>query len=127
LEILKEVVPKLSRVAILRQIGRAGAETGAIESAARTLAMKVVFADVRIPTDIEGAFAAMTRSQTGAFLILGGSLTWASRQQIADLAVRHRLPGIPFSGSTPRPDCSSRTDRARSLITRASLLTSTRL
>jgi putative tryptophan/tyrosine transport system substrate-binding protein len=94
LEILKEVVPKLSRVAILRQIGRAGAETGAIESAARTLAMKVVFADVRIPTDIEGAFAAMTRSQTGAFLILGGSLTWASRQQIADLAVRHRLPGI---------------------------------
>ena len=56
--------------------------------------MTVVFADVRLPTDIEGAFAAMTRSRAGAFLILGGPMTWTSRQQIADLAVRHRLPGI---------------------------------
>lgn len=96
LETLNEAVPKLSRVGILRQIGRAGAETGAIEAAARKLTMTVVFADVRIPTDIEGAFAAMTRSRVGAFLILGGSMTWMSRQQIADLAVQHRLPGIHF-------------------------------
>jgi putative ABC transport system substrate-binding protein len=94
LEVLNEAVPKLSRVGILRQIGRAGAEGGAIEAAVRTLAMTVVFADVRLPTDIEGAFAAMTRSRAGAFLILGGPMTWTSRQQIADLAVRHRLPGI---------------------------------
>jgi ABC-type uncharacterized transport system substrate-binding protein len=94
LGVLNEAVPKLSRVGILRQIGRAGAEAGAIESAVRTLAMTVVFADVRLPTDIEGAFAAMTRSRAGAFLILGGPMTWTSRQQIADLAVRHRLPGI---------------------------------
>ena len=38
----------------------------------------------------------MTRSRAGAFLILGGSLTYASRQQIADVAVQHRLPGIHF-------------------------------
>jgi putative ABC transport system substrate-binding protein len=56
--------------------------------------MTVVFADVRIPTDIEGAFTAMTRSRAGAFLILGGSMTWTSRQKIADMAVQHRLPGI---------------------------------
>jgi hypothetical protein len=93
LETLNDAVPKLYRVGILRQIGRAGAETGAIESAARKLSMTVVFADVRIPTDIEGAFAAMTRSRTGAFLILAGPMTWTSRQQIADLAVQHR-PGI---------------------------------
>jgi putative ABC transport system substrate-binding protein len=49
LETLNEAVPKLSRVGILRQTGRAGGETGAIESAARKLAMTVVFADVRIP------------------------------------------------------------------------------
>src|SRR5438552_3273496 len=48
------------------------------------------------PTDIECAFVAMTRSRAGAFLILGGSVTWTSRQQIADLAVQHRLPGIHF-------------------------------
>jgi putative ABC transport system substrate-binding protein len=38
----------------------------------------------------------MTKSRAGAFLILGGSLTWTSRQKIADLAVQHRLPGIHF-------------------------------
>ena len=96
LETLKEAVRKLSRVGILRQTGRLGAETGAIESAARKLAMTVVFADVRVPTDIEGAFVAMTKSRAGAFLILGGSMTWTSRQQIADLAAQHRLPGIHF-------------------------------
>jgi len=96
MEILKEAVPKLSRVGILRHTGRAGTETAAIESAARKLTMTVTFADVRIPNDIEGAFAAMTRSRADAFLILGGSVTWANRQQIADLAVQHRLPGIHF-------------------------------
>jgi len=94
LEILNEVVPKLSRVAILRQTGRAGAETAALESAARKLGLTILFADVRTPNDIEGAFATMTRSRAGAFLILGGSVTWVSRQQIAGLAVQHRLPGI---------------------------------
>jgi putative ABC transport system substrate-binding protein len=94
LEILNEIVPKLSRVAILRQTGRSGAETTALESAARKLGLTILFADVRTPNDIEGAFATMTRSRAGAFLILGGSMTYVSRQQIADLAVQHRLPGI---------------------------------
>jgi len=96
LELLNEAVPKLSRVGIFVQHGRAGPETAAIESAARKLAMTVLFKDVRIPNDIEGAFAAMTRNRVGALLILGGSVTWANRQQIAGLAVKHRLPGIHF-------------------------------
>jgi putative ABC transport system substrate-binding protein len=94
LEILNEIVPKLSRVAILRQTGRSGAETTALESAARKLGLTILFVDVRTPNDIEGAFATMTRSRAGAFLILGGSMTYVSRQQIAHLAVQHRLPGI---------------------------------
>ncbi len=94
LEILNEVVPKLSRVAILRQTGRSGAYTAAFESAARKLGLTILFTDVRTPNDIEGAFATLTRSRPGALLVLGGSITYASRQQIADLAVQHRLPGI---------------------------------
>ena len=94
LGILSEIVPKLSRVAILRQTGRPGAEPAVLESAARKLGLTILFADVRTPHDIEGAFATMTRSRAGAFLMLGGSMTHASRQQIADLAVQHRLPGI---------------------------------
>jgi len=94
LEILNEIVPKLSRVAILRQTGGSGAETAALESAGRKLGLTILFADVRTPNDIEGAFATMTQSRAGAFLILGGSMTYVSRQQIADLAVQHRLPGV---------------------------------
>jgi putative tryptophan/tyrosine transport system substrate-binding protein len=94
LEILSQIVPKLSRLAILRQPGRSGAETAALESAAPQLGLAILFADVRSSNDLAGAFATMTRSRAGAFLILGGSMTWASRQQIADLAVQHRLPGI---------------------------------
>jgi len=95
LQILKEVVPKLSRVAIVREAYRRGAaETAALESAARKLGLTILFADVRTTSDIEGAFATITRSRAGAILILGGNTTWASRQQLADLAVQHRLPGI---------------------------------
>ena len=94
LEILNEVVPKRSRVAILRQIGRTGTEPATLESAARKLGLTIVFVDVRTPSDLEGAFTKMTRTRAGAFLILGGPMTFASRQQIADLAVQHRLPGI---------------------------------
>jgi len=95
LQILSEVVPKLSRVAIVREAYRRGAaETAALESAARKLGLTILFADVRTTSDIEGAFATITRSRAGAILILGGNTTWASRQQLADLAVQHRLPGI---------------------------------
>jgi hypothetical protein len=54
-------------------VERDGAETGALESAARKLALTILFADVRTSNDIEGAFATMTRSRAG---------------------VQHRLPGI---------------------------------
>jgi putative ABC transport system substrate-binding protein len=87
-------IPKLSRVAILRQTGRHGAETAALETAAPKIGLTILFADVRAPSDIEGAFATITQSRAGAFLILGGGMTFVSRQLIADLAVQHRLPGI---------------------------------
>jgi putative ABC transport system substrate-binding protein len=54
LEILNEVVPKLCRVAILRQTGRSGAYTAAFESAARKLGLTILFTEVRTPNDIEG-------------------------------------------------------------------------
>ena len=59
LQIVNEAVPKRSRVGILRQVGRAGTEPGALESAARKLGLTVVFADVRTPSDLKGAFDEM--------------------------------------------------------------------
>ena len=95
LQILNEVVPKLSRVAILRGPDRRGAaEAAALESAARKLGLTILFADIRTPSDIAGAFATIARSRAGAILVLGGNTTWASRQQLADMAVQHRLPSM---------------------------------
>src|SRR5262245_9306180 len=96
LEILNEVVPKRSRVAVLRHTGRVGAETAAIETAARTLGMTVLFTDVRVASDLGGAFVTMKQGRAGSFVILGGPMTWLNRQQIAEFAVQHRLPGIHF-------------------------------
>jgi len=95
LQILNEVVPKLSRVAILRGTDRRGAaEAAALESAARKLGLRILFADIRTPSDIAGVFATIARSRAGAILVLGGNTTWASRQQLADMAVQHRLPSM---------------------------------
>ena len=95
LQILNEVVPKLSRVAILRGPDRRGAaEAAALESATRKLGLRILFADIRTPSDIAGAFATIARSRAGAILVLGGNTTWASRQQLADMAVQHRLPSM---------------------------------
>jgi putative ABC transport system substrate-binding protein len=96
LELLSEVVPKRSRVAVLRHTGRGGAETQAIEAAARKLGMTVLFTDVRVAADLRGAFATMTQGRAASFVILGGPMTWLNRRQIAELAVQHRLPGIHF-------------------------------
>jgi putative ABC transport system substrate-binding protein len=95
LQILSEVVPKLSRVAILREPDRRGpAEAAALESAARKLGLTILFADIRTSSDIAGAFATIARSRSGAILVLGGNTTWTSRQQLADMAVQHRLPAM---------------------------------
>jgi putative ABC transport system substrate-binding protein len=96
LEILKEAVPRLSRVGVLRNAGRGGTETAAIEGAAAKLGMTVSFADVRVAADVEGAFAALGRRRAEALLILGGNVTWTTRRRIAELAIQHRLPGIHF-------------------------------
>jgi putative ABC transport system substrate-binding protein len=92
LKILTEFVPRLAKVAVLRQAGRGA--SAALESRARKLGLAIMFVDVRTPNDIDGAFATMTRNRAGAALILGGGVTYPSRQRIADLALEHRLPAI---------------------------------
>ena len=93
LAMLKEVVPKLSRTGVLRHIDQGGG-FGEFEAAARQLNVALDFADIRSPDDLEGAFAAMAGKRVGAFVVLGGPLTYNRRHQIADFALKHRLPAI---------------------------------
>ncbi|HSE89731.1 MAG TPA: ABC transporter substrate-binding protein [Candidatus Binatia bacterium] len=100
LELLKEVIPKLSRVAVL------GTSTNAstaqmlreTELAAGAFGVKIQYLDVRGPKDIEAAFRAASKERTDALLLLGGPVLASQRTQIADLVAKSRLPAIYESG-----------------------------
>jgi len=94
LALLKELVPKLSRVAVLVTQPPQAATFKAMEAPARTLGMTVVRFDARGPGDLEGVFAAMTRARSDALVVLGGPVQFTMRTQVAQLALRHRLPSI---------------------------------
>jgi ABC-type uncharacterized transport system substrate-binding protein len=95
LEILKEVIPKLSRVAVLRtSTSQIDAQlTKDIESAAGALGVKLQYLDVLTAKDIEPAFLAASKEKADAVLEnITGSLRSAQRKEIAAVAVKHRLP-----------------------------------
>jgi putative ABC transport system substrate-binding protein len=99
LELLKETVPKLSRVAVLgssTQPGNAQA-LREVELAARELKVQLQYLDIRDardPKDIETAFRAASKGRAEAVLVLGSPVLNSHRAQIADLAAKNRLPAI---------------------------------
>ncbi len=96
LELLKEVVSKLSRVAVLGTSTLPGyaqvfKET---ELTAGTLGVKLQFLDVLDPKDIETAFRAASKGRADAVLTLTSAILLSQRALLADLAVKSRLPAI---------------------------------
>src|SRR5262245_6154383 len=87
LEILREVVPKLSRVAILGSSGATGyAQTlKEIEPAARAFKMQLQFLDVKHANDIEAAFRAASEGQAQGMLTLNSAILGSQRAQIVEL------------------------------------------
>src|SRR5712692_6401520 len=96
LELLKEIVPRLSRVAVFgssRVAGNAQAlrET---ETAAQALQVQLKYTEVLGPTDIETAFRDAVKAHVDAVLVLNNTVFTARRTQAADLAIKSRLPAI---------------------------------
>src|SRR5437868_13095315 len=91
LGLLTEIVPRLSRVGVLQEV-ESGSRFAQVEATARKLNIALADVDIRSPDDIEGAFTALTGKRVGAVILLGGAMTYIRRQQIADLALKHRLP-----------------------------------
>jgi ABC-type uncharacterized transport system substrate-binding protein len=96
LEILKEAVPTVSRVAVLRN---PASPTNVVvskdlERAAAALRLKLQMLDARERQEIDDAFAAMARGRAGAVLVVSDAMFTAQRERIVDLAARQRLPGI---------------------------------
>ena len=94
LEVLKEAVPKVSRVALLWNPANPGSapQLREAEAAARVLGVRLQALDVRVPQEIDSAFAAMTKERAGAVLVLADGMLTNRRKQIADLAAARRLP-----------------------------------
>jgi ABC-type uncharacterized transport system substrate-binding protein len=99
LELLKEAVPKVSRVAVLLNpvTPLNAAQVRETQAAARVLGVTLQFYEVRDPNEFDGAFAAMTKARVGALLVMPHPFIYVQARRIADLAAKSRLPAVyPF-------------------------------
>jgi putative tryptophan/tyrosine transport system substrate-binding protein len=96
LELLKEIVPRISRVAVLGNSTEPGNAQALreVELAAGTFGVQLQHLDVLGPKDIETAFRAATKGRADALLVLASPVLNDQRTHIADLALKSRLPAI---------------------------------
>ena len=95
LQLLKEAVPNLPRVAVLWDPASPGTRRslGEVEAAASVLRLSLQAVEVRSPGELDGAFAAATRNGAGAAFIFGRTL-YPHNARIAQLAIKHGLPTV---------------------------------
>jgi putative ABC transport system substrate-binding protein len=96
IELLKEMVPGVRRVAILWNPANP-AHAFAIKNlrtAAGSLGVQLQLLEIRSVQQLEGAFAAMTRERADAVLVVADGMFGHHRTRLADLAVKHRLPSM---------------------------------
>jgi putative ABC transport system substrate-binding protein len=96
LELLKEIIPRLTRVAVLGTSTQAGnaQSLNEIELAARAFKVQLQYLDIKDDKDIETAFQAALKGHADAVLVLISPVIFSQRTQIADLAATDRLPAI---------------------------------
>jgi putative ABC transport system substrate-binding protein len=96
LELLKEVVPRLSRVVVFGTSTFPGNALNLKETelAAGALAMKLQYLDVLSPTDVETAFRGASKGRAEAVLALGGPVLNNHRTRVVELAAKNRLPAM---------------------------------
>jgi putative ABC transport system substrate-binding protein len=94
LELLKQLIPRASRIAILRDPDNRSSASSlrAAESAAKSLGVVVQGFSVRDPRELDAAFAAMKRNRADALIFAENTIFIADRRRIAELAIMHRLP-----------------------------------
>jgi putative ABC transport system substrate-binding protein len=99
LQLLKEIIPRLSRVAVLGSLIHPGTAQSLqeMEFAARALKVQLQYLDVVDPKHIETAFGAARKERADAVLVLTSIATNLRRRQIVDLALKNRLPAIYFT------------------------------
>jgi putative ABC transport system substrate-binding protein len=110
LELLKEVIPGISRVAVLANVEDVDRQKSIkeIKSVARSLRVQLQMLNVKKPEEIENAFASMARGRVGALTVLSQGMFVGRRAQVVELAAKSRLPAMyPHSMFTDSGDLMS--------------------
>ena len=96
LELLKEIAPRVTRAAVLRDPAVASGigQFGAVQIVAPSLGVQVSPVDVHDAGEIERAVTAFARGLNGGLIVTAGALTISHRQPIIALAARHKLPAV---------------------------------
>jgi putative ABC transport system substrate-binding protein len=126
LELLRDVLPGLSRAALLRDPSSEPGLARETEAAARVLNLRIVDVPVRTPADFDRAFRTAVRQGAQAVVINETSMLTAHRGKLAELALTHRLSAIGLFRSSAEvgflmsygPDATDLRKRAASLVDR---------
>jgi putative ABC transport system substrate-binding protein len=99
LELLKQAVPGVSRVAVLRQPGAVPERTekdilNGVEVAAWALGVRLQVVEARGPADFDRAFSDMTKARADALTVLASTMFSVEQRRLVDLAAKNRLPAV---------------------------------
>jgi putative tryptophan/tyrosine transport system substrate-binding protein len=98
LELLKQIAPGVTRVAVLRDpaISTGIGQFGAVQSVAPSLGVEVSPVNVRDTSEMERALSAFARTSNGGLIVTGSALAVVHRDLIITLAARHKLPAVYY-------------------------------
>jgi len=94
LELLKETLPRLTRVGVLWNPTNPAGSLKEVRTAGQELGVQVQSLEVRSPDDIDRAFEAATKAQVGALIVAQQSPMTTNQKRIVELAAKRRLPAI---------------------------------
>jgi putative ABC transport system substrate-binding protein len=96
LELLKEIAPRVTRAAVLRDPAVASGigQFGAVQIVAPSLGVELSAVDVRVPGEIERALAVFAGGLNGGLIVTSSALANVHRKLITSLAARHKLPAV---------------------------------
>ena len=104
MELVKETIPGLTRVAMFRNPAQPvhAVKVREVERVAQALKVEVQVLEVRGPEDFEAAFAAATRGRAGALIVPADGTYIPHQAKLSELSIRHRLPSVSGSGGYAR-------------------------
>jgi putative ABC transport system substrate-binding protein len=94
LELLKQAVPRISRISVLRDERTGKILLKEAEVAARALGVQLQVVEARQPAEFDRAFSDMTRARAGALAVLPTPMFFSERRRLVDLAAKNRLPAV---------------------------------